>query len=942
MEKGFQLPNGHVLNMNPRPRNNSSSNNKNKTNREAVIVADSKLPTPDSNRKIRTRPDKSKDSGPMSDSSPSGGISTKLPVPKNFADKGKNQRKAKDVDDVENETPKENISYKSESASPMMPEGSSAKPGDNDQELYLRKIRGRLNKDSPLVAKSKEKQKEQHQGAYRKIMSFANGPRPAVTKNKVRNSEPNASETKLPMPGSNARTGIPSPSDKPRSASGGLSRSPAVHHAPNQKRGQQQQQQQQNEEPYNDASSQESSVKTNNTTSSSTHSHVSISPISGPSSSATEWEDKFVVNMPSAKDPNPPMMTAQQISQFQQSIEKVQRGGGSMDDPDASPSPRTTTPEDKLAPTETPQKPPTRRGRSNTTTNVSTPTAKEDNDQDTKAHLKSERYYTSQGVDKKRFSTIWEESPFKQKKKEADTGSDGCFVGCKEIKGPDERNPDEILYFSTTTERPKVVDISAPISRKPRAAGKPTGRRMVPGPEERLQIQREWRSISDNLKRGQSSMPLPKSLCQEPPCHQPGGKEKAQIPRSSSTPVNNSSTNKENDSTRDDEIVMNIPNVLHAPVASEETKAPRPTDLQMPKVNPSAIPASRMTTQTKPSSGLRPPTQSAREKGDEKPKASSSSSTTSTSPPILASIHINKSRGQRANRPPDNQRGVRGFMRIPGMVKSSTENLAESMRHDAPKPSSLPTSPPNGGANADANVPLRSISGPAQVAQDQNSSSSRGVSPIGSSTKSEGHDAKDFALTARIVEVAELDGHQLHGEGRRKKKATPSIATTSSTATTATTTNTSIDNMDNSDDEDSDGAPSGHYPLTLTLLFDILVLSITHFQRLTGDCLNSQHPQMVLRAVVSMVEHCIQVSRRISFSLSVYRDTGTWPMIGEGDLGRSLTDVGQAVVYLVVLGFVMIIVGRAAGYVVFVGGWVVWVAKPFGWAFGLLARALVP
>lgn len=821
----------------------------------------------------------------------------------------------------------------------MTPEASSVKPEDNDRELYLQKIRDRLNRDSPLVAKSKEKQKEQYQGAYRKIISLANGPRPGVTKNKLRDGEANANDTKLPVRGNNAPTGIPSPSDKPRSASGGLSRSPAVHHAPNQKRGQQQQQ---NEEPYNDSSSQKSSTKTNNTADSSIHSRLSLSPISGPSSSATEWEDKFVVNMPSAKDPNPPMMTAQQISEFQQSIERVQREGGSMDDPDASPSPRTTTPEDKLASTESLEKPPTRRGRSNTTTNPSTPATKEGDDQGTKARLKSDRYYSPQEVGKQRCSTIWEESPSKQKKKGVNPGSDGCFLGCKEIKGPEERNPDEILYFSTTTERPKVVDILAPISRKPRAAGKPTGRRMVPGLEEKLQIQREWRSISDNLKLGQSSMPLPKNLCKEPACHQPGGlqipsprrsgKENVQVPRSSSTPVNNISMEKDSDSP--DDIVMNIPNISHAPVTSE-TKAPKPIGSQLSKVNSSGIPASRMTAQTKPSSGLRPPTQNSREKGDYKSKASSLSSTTPKSPPI--SIHINKSRGQQDERPPENQRGVRGFMRIPGMVKSSTENFAESVRQNLPRPS-LPNSIPKGGADGDADMPTRSVSGPAQVALDQNPSSSGGVSPISSIIKGEGRNAHDTAPSARIIEVAELDGYQLHGEARWGKKATPSIVTTSSTATATTTATDTTDGIN----EDKNRATTGPYPLTLTLLFDILVLSVTHFQRLTGDCLSSQYPQMVLRAVVNMVEHCIHVARRISLAFSVYRATGAWPKVGERDLGRSLTDVGQAVVYLVVLGFVMIIVGRAAGYVVLVGSWVVWVAKPFGWAFGLMARALVP
>lgn len=91
-----------------------------------------------------------------------------------------------------------------------------------------------------------------------------------------------------------------------------------------------------------------------------------------------------------------------------------------------------------------------------------------------------------------------------------------------------------------------------------------------------------------------------------------------------------------------------------------------------------------------------------------------------------------------------------------------------------------------------------------------------------------------------------------------------------------------------------------------------------------------------------MIEHCIHVTRRISLAFSTYWATGSWPEPNDKDLGRWLTEVGQAVVYLVALGFMMIIVGMAAGYVVVVGCWVVWLAKPLGWAFGLMAWALVP
>lgn len=936
-DTGIELPNGHLLNLNPRPRNNSNPNNR--QNREAAIVQGSKLPTPESKGKVKARLDDRKDSGTMPKTSP-----TSLPVPKSVADKAKEQKKEKTVTIADNETPTTTTGAaadsgcsKDESKSPLTPQSGNV---TTDRERRLRRLQERLNRDSPLVAKSKEKQKEQTKGAYQRIMSLTGGTEGAKTK--PRHSETSADDTKLPKPGVKARTGIPSPSDKPRSASGGLFRSPAVHHAPNQKRGPlklyQKRTQQPPEEPCNDSSSQGSSTKTDKTADSSSNSFPSMSPVSGPSSSAAEWEDKFVVNMPSAKDPNPPMMTAKQIIEFQKSIEKVQREGEAMADPEASPSPRTKTPEDTRT-SESPDKTASHgNSEANTAANTNAETPKREGNGQEKG-----RYYSPEEVGKQRFSTIWEESPTKSKKQGVTNEEDGFFLGCKEIDGP-SKNPDEILYFSTTNERPKVIDIPSPVSAKPRAAGKPTGRRMVQALEDKIQIQKEWRSISDNLKKRQSSMPMPRTMCQEPACPQQGksqmplpkgpGKEGGQALRSSSNPVNNTRTdNKEVDSPGSDNIVMNIPSVSHAP-AVPVLSAPKP-----PLRTRNSMPATRVTAPPKPMSGLR---QSSSGKEDPKTKPPPSSTTsTSRSPPIKTSIHINKSRGEQRERPPGVERGVRGYMRIPGLVNSSTENLTESVRASPPR-MSLQTSMSRDGAIADVNVPSRSVSGPANITPD--SSSLHGESPVSALCRDENRDAHDSTSTvgpsARIIEVAELDGLQLHHETRRRKTLTPSI-TTVSTTRTGTTTTAASSNNDTDSINDTDQTP-GPYPLTLNLLLDILVISVTHFQRLAGDCLNSEYSQMVLRAVIGMVEHCIHVSRSALLAVSEYRTTGTWPKNSQFDLRQTLTDLGQALVYLVALGFVMIIIGRAAGYIVIIGSWVVWFAKPFGWTFGLLARALAP
>ncbi|PGH00871.1 hypothetical protein GX51_05535 [Blastomyces parvus] len=55
-------------------------------------------------------------------------------------------------------------------------------------------------------------------------------------------------------------------------------------------------------------------------------------------------EDKFVVHMPSAREPSPLTMTAQQIVDFQKTLERVHHEGEQMLDPDTLPTPRSVTP----------------------------------------------------------------------------------------------------------------------------------------------------------------------------------------------------------------------------------------------------------------------------------------------------------------------------------------------------------------------------------------------------------------------------------------------------------------------------------------------------------------------------------------------------------------------------------------------------------------------
>lgn len=905
MEGEFKLPNGHLLNLNPRPRNN------NKSKRQPAATADSK---PSQSRehsneiegKTTTRSE-SKDPNAMPQSSPSGALATKLPMPKSLIDKGKGKMKDKQpyVEDEEDENPGYKPVHKSDtpsSTSTSTPEKSTGK----NHEQHWCKLRGKFDKDSPLMQKSKEKQKEFSQGAYRKIMSLANGPRNETSKNKLKYGELNASDTKLPVRGA---TGIPSPSNQGRSASGGITRAPAIRHPPKQKKQQQQQEQEQKEQHATprskNFSSRQTSDSTDNTTDSSTYSQHSTSSVSGHASSNTDWEDKFVVNMPSAKEPSPPFLTAHQIFEFQKSMERVRREGGDMVHPDTCPSPHTTTPEGKVGSADTTEQ--TSSGRDGL--NSDNKSQNKTNDNSTNPPLQYGRYYSPEEIGKKRCSTIWEEGPSKTKQKIADANADGSFLGCKEINGPGEKNPDEILFFSTTTERPKVVDVSVPISRKPRAKAKSTGRRMPGASDDNTMAYKEWRLLSDNLMNGGKCSKPSKTMCQEPIC-QPQGKDQApsKAPGKENSHIPNPPQPDSKNSQKDDEVFMNTPTVSCAPVTVKgRTNAQRSSSSQLPQGSSQAtgdsMPKSRAPLSRSPPSGLRPGIRRPRDKPNNP----------SESPADLTSIPINKTRGQ-AERNLDSPRSIRGIMRFPGMSKPFTGNFTENMRANA-RQSSMPI-PMNRGSSGQR----RSISGPPQVVSE---SSSESVSPVSSIIPEKHGDTED--PSARIVGVAELDGQQLQREAEQK------------------TQNTTTDSSDGAENIQPDnGSKDAVYPLTLTLIFDILILSIAYVQSLSSEFLGTEYPQVILGSVLKMLEHCAHVSRHISYALSTYRSTGSWSKSGNEDLRHSLTDIAQAIVYLFALGFMMLIIGRAAGYVVIVGSWVVWLAKPFGWAFGLVAKALLP
>ncbi|KAF7595889.1 hypothetical protein BBP40_004382 [Aspergillus hancockii] len=188
------------------------------------------------------------------------------------------------------------------------------------------------------------------------------------------------------------------------------------------------------------------------------------------------------------------------------------------------------------------------------------------------------------------------------------------------------------------------------------------------------------------------------------------------------------------------------------------------------------------------------------------------------------------------------------------------------------------------------------------------------------------------ARTARIVEVAELDGLQVDDtkEERKvdqKEDHNPGDKHMQKEKIRFKVADLHADLRRSSVQPDYRGVLNS---VTMSLIMDIFVLSAAQAQGLYTQVMDSRHSRtdlfrLALNCVLKMVEHCLDVFRNLLNAYSIYNTTGDWPKPSEKDISRFATDLCQAMVYLVALGFVMMLVGRAVGYVVLIEG--------FYWAY---------
>ncbi|KAE8387576.1 hypothetical protein BDV23DRAFT_186243 [Aspergillus alliaceus] len=917
MEEYMHLPNGHLLNLEPRARNGGrptliNEGAENDQNEAYTTGLDQKPAglkggspkTPPQSLLRRGRP-------------------TKLPKPRVFADRARDQKKEESVTPRIKEQ-KVNTHVQNRQ-SPGAANRESPKATDKDREQYWRKVREKFDKDSPTSTRSKDKQKDYYQEAYRKIRSLASTPKHEIAKHKLKVASPTTRDARLSGQGAKASTKTAGPSVDSQGSPASKSRSHSASQIASRSTKDRQAAQETRE-----IALQGSPEKIYSTTDSSIHSHPSISPVSCPSSSMTEWEDRFVVNMPSARDPNPPTMSVEQIMEFQKSIEKVHKEGETMLDPDTLPSPRTTTPEDKPNPPEHERKQlGTLDGQDSRSTEV-------DDQAPTYGH---NRYYSPDEIGKQRFSTIWEESPSKPKQKAPEPNPDGSFLGCREINGPNDKNPDEILFFSTANERPRVVDVSVPMAKAKEWKKLATpSHPATPALEEKTVVQEEWKPISQNLKHAQCSKQSPKTMCRETTCtHQEKPEMSARISGKENTRHAASTTRIPNQrKNQGDDVFIITPTITRTMVTMADTRSATSTQtrIQQPtsRVAGETVKDARVKPQMSSSpSGLRRATQNSWER----------SHVTYTVPsrgtPITSTPVVQQTRAELEHLGVERRRAIRGYIRMPGMVKSRTENLGQRTHNSAS--SHVCVAPPSN----ENQPPARSVSDSSQFFP----SSAQDISPASSLTRDQ-RNQKAPPQTARIVEVAELDGLQVddpkeesrtdHKEDHRSSdKCTPREHARLKVTDLHAGLQASVVQPDYRGVLNS---------VTMSLLMDIFVLSAAQAQGLFAQIMDNRHSRtdlfrVALNCVLNMAEHCLHVFRNLLHACSVYTTTGAWPRPSEKDFARLLTDLYQATIYLAALGFIMMLVGRALGYVVLIGSWIVWFIRPIGWLLGALGRVLL-
>ncbi|KAJ5728723.1 uncharacterized protein N7483_003231 [Penicillium malachiteum] len=1024
VESCVELPDGHLVNLSPRPQ----SKTKYQAYRAHYTASEASTNSPARNCHL-VPPTELEDRRLSDDIMFQNAKTTKLPVPKSVSDRARDQR---------NQTPSPTGIPKLSSVG--FSSGGSAGPS-GERDPYWRKIRDRFEKESPLSQRASYVRSRESDRARSKeaAESWQHEKYPART---------SAGD----KPASRSQTAIPSPNTNNAKITPSVRHNLARDSEPQKKwrvEGAQ----------WISPNSRDKSDLTDTTSDSSPHSNQSISPVSADDSMTDcDWEDRFVVHMPSAKDPNPPTMTEDQIAEYQRSIEKKRRYGRGILDSNTRPSPRSSFGDERRDSSTHREK---RRVSDQSKINEireSEPqqTRQQETDRSASQTLQvpgsqaQGHYYSPDEVGKNRISTIWEESPSKTKEKRLSHTADGSFLGCKEINGPKTRNPDEILLFASgedsTTLHPRPLAVGAKKRLKEKAY------RATRKSEEVLIVQEEWPQISQNSKHAQCLKPSSATMCQESTCRE----QEVTTPDSQGSSKENSRprASMENlpgrleDGRSEDDVFIITPTITRTmiPTATPEKKEKAEKKVSVFKVQGlrrpggtgqsgtgEAVKAVRAKAQVISTPlGLRPAT------GPAQPKSRVLSLTSSkgSSP---KSKQTTKEKATQEEEPKDNiqksketatpEKGkstpekakekaekstnsIRGFIRTSGLarstglVRSPTGSLATILRNGTESLRNRAESFRNGSGSLvnrkDSSSPVSQISPPSR----DNSESSRSDRSFRSAKESPPSSTKPSPVkketrTARVslekppprekspavepqpppkkptpppppekrttekpassdkfsqaerlaraerlerfkeqararramkvVEIAELDGQQVSGS---KDNLQANI----------TDVRDDLGELDPVDTVDKDDEPCKETSnsVALSLIFEIVLMAITNMHRFGLETTDSPYVKFMIVNVLNMVRHCYHVFSTIYQTVTVYQNTGTWPKArNDQAISRFLVELLQAAVYLIILGFGCLVLSRAAGYILLVGSWILWFAKPFAWGIQSLTRALI-
>ncbi|KAJ5758707.1 hypothetical protein N7520_005863 [Penicillium odoratum] len=1004
-ESCVELPDGHLVNLSPRPQRQTQYQAYRAHYTTTELSATPRLrnshrvPLEVENRRISADFMSHKDK------------TTKLPMPKSIAERAREQR---------NQTPSPTGIPKSSSVA-FSSGGSAGPSGDRDRDLYIKKIRGRFEKDSPLsqrgsYIRSRESDRIRSEGSSNSWQQEKITARNSPEAHPLYRAA--ASRSGIPNPSANINKTVSTPRYVSPQTSEPLKKW--------RKSGDQWVNRESRE------NTPQKSEATDTTTNSSPRSHPSISPVSAEDSMTDcDWEDRFVVHMPSAKDPNPPTMTEEQIAEYQRSIEKVHRDREQMLNPNTLPSPRNSVGDeqiksDQLRTSESQGSESPQAHKSPQKANTLAVPASQPHG----AQGQSD-YYSPDEIGKNRISTIWEESPTKPKEKRKSHTADGSFLGCKEINGPPPRNPDDILLFSTgedtTTLQPRPLAVRAKKRQKEKDAQ--AARKSM----EKNAVQEEWSKVSQNSKNAKGKQ-SPVTLCQDRHC----SKQEVSSPDSQCSSKENSrprasieqSPGRMEDGRGDDDVFIITPTVTRtmlptptpekAEMAARKISILKAQGLRRPggtgqSGTGEAVKAVRAKAHViSTPAGLRHISGLAQVKSAV-PSLTSSKTAPSLTPSKATTDDIplskekeskdkdikskdspgQKKEKEKSEKPSNSIRGFIRTSRSTGLVRSPTESLATILRNGTESLRNRAESLRNGSGSLSRKSASSPVSQPSPPSRD-NSESSRSARSFRSAKETPPSSAKPspakkesrvakvslekspsrekstpvdpeppakkatpppdkpekeeklyqpeqlsraerlekfkeqarLRRATRVVEIAELDGQQV-ATSKRSLQAN------------ITDVHDDLENL-SSDDKDDESAKDLSNTVALSLIFDIVFLAITFMHKFTLQTTNSPYLQFVISNVLNMTRHCYHVFSTIYSTISVYQNTGSWPKPkNDQAISRFLVELVQAIVYLFILGFGALIAARAAGYMVLVGTWVVWFARPFAWAFQCVTRALI-